>query len=332
MVLGCISRILLVLMSLLCWQGNAVAAKLFVIGDSVSAETHAGWAAGQGWGAVVASNAGLTEFNVAVAGTTTAQMQPQWDTVLANYAAGDTVSFMPGENDINVTLLASFRATLDGQIAAAITAGIPAGKITLHTPFIIQASPYQKAAPQYLQAIREIAFNRGVVLIDVYAHFAELSQTIGSITALYVAGDTQHPSPAGHAEIARLYSLLQNSGSAAYHTIASPIAIAAPALVMVPLHQAPEVGPTLLSAQVSYLDPAGTSAVSWNVQDFNAPGGEVGLQLDGSPFNCANSTTVTAAVFSRLMIVPVAHAHDIWVNANDGTYNSGGTDFAVSPP
>lgn len=310
----------------------AVAGKLFIIGDSVSTSVHAGWTAGQGWGALVAAAAGMTEVNLAVSGATDAQMGAQVTTALAQYASGDAIEIMPFENDISVTPPAVAKATLDGQVRDAIAAGVPANRITLHTPFIIQGIAYQRAAPLYLAAIREIALNRGTGLVDVYAHFSELVQTGVGISQFYVSGDPQHPGPLGHAEIARLYSFPQNANLAAFHTPGASLVIGAPSIVTTPLHQVVEVGPTLLSAQVSYIDPGNAPATHWNVQDYNAPGGEVALQLDGADFPCSGSVTVTPDVFARLMIKPVAHPHDIWVSTTNGTYASTGIDFAVTPP
>lgn len=314
------------------------AAKLFVVGDSVSTETKInGWSTGQSWGAIVASNAGLTPVFLAVAGYTTAQMQSQINTVIAQYAAGDTISMQPGENDISVTMPAVFKATLDGQIVQMVNAGIPASKITLHTPFIIQATnaqglAYQGEAPAYLQAIREVAFARGVALIDVYTHFAELTQTIGAITQFYMPNDVQHPGVMGQAEIARLYSLPQNANSAAYHTASAFSPIGKPWIVTAPLHQVSGAGVTLLSAQVAYIDASGASPVTFHVQDYLPPGEEVALILDGLPFPCPDSTTITPAQFSRMMIAPVTHPHDVWVSVNNGYGWSSGIDFSVTPP
>lgn len=315
-------------------HGAAMASKLFDIGDSVSTYSHTGWSGGQGYAALVAANAGFTEVNLAVSGATTAQMQSQWDSAVAQFQAGDAILVMPGENDIGVTFVASFRSTLDGQLAGAIAAGIPANRITLMTPFILNASSYLQASPVYLQAMREIAFSRGVKLVDVNAHFSELLLTKPNISAYYATNDNGHPSALGQAEIASLFEMPQNADSAAYHagSLPPPMPVAAPKIVLTSLHQAVGESATPLSAQVAYSDMVGAPAVTWNVQDYMAPSGEVALMLDGSPFQCSSSVTITAVQFSRMMIAPVSHQHDIWINANNGSYNSGGSDFTVYPP
>lgn len=310
-------------------------AKFFVIGNSVSANSRSGvWASGQSWGAQVTANAGFTPNILATPGATIADMQSQWNTVLAQFAAGDTVAIMPFENDINVTALKAARSTLEGQLDAAIAAGIPASRITINTPFIVNTSAYLQAAPPFIQAIFEVAFARGIPVIDVFGGVCELLATKPSVTPYFAAGDNGHPSLLGQTWIYSLYTLIQNSASAGYHpaSITPPCPIGPPIITLTALHQTSGAGPTLLSAQVAYSDPVAAAAVSWNVQDYQPPSGEVALMLDGVAFPSSGSVTVTAAQFSRLMIAPCAHAHDIWINANNGGYNSGGSDFSVTPP
>jgi lysophospholipase L1-like esterase len=308
--------------------------KLFIIGDSVSTSVHPGWSAGQGWGALVAAAAGLTEVNLAVSGAMASDMDPQWSTAIAQYGTGDDVACMPFENNIGVAALGASRATLEGQLDRAIAAGVPPGRITLMTPFILNATWYLQAAPPFVQAIREVAFARGIPLIDVFDHFAELMITKSSISPYYAAGDNGHPSVLGQAEIASLYALPQNAGSAAYHPAPPPppTPTGPPVITLTPLHQTAGAGPTPLSARVAYSDPAGVPAVTWNIQDNEPPSGEIALSLDGAPFPCSSSVPITPAVLARMMILPVSRTHDIWLNANNGVYWSGGANFALTPP
>jgi lysophospholipase L1-like esterase len=190
------------------------------IGDSVTARTRTGaWSAGQGWAALVSYRYGAVEQNYAVSGAFAAQMASQVNSALALFPLPDGLFIDAGENDIGVTSVAAFKATLDSYIQQAITAGMAPSSIVLLTPFIYPNSAYFAAITPYLQAIRDIAHDRGVGMIDIFDRFAEFGYTRSDFTSLY--NNDGHPTIAGHVEIANLFNSKQYANVVGY--TANPI-------------------------------------------------------------------------------------------------------------
>lgn len=194
---------------------QATAADLGVVGDSVAAATRNGaWVAGQGYGAIVAQGAGLTEVNVAVSGAFTSQMTSQWSALLARNPRPSCVLYAPGENDIPPTSVATYRSQVNAQLSNAISNGIPASSITILTPFIYQNAAYLAAAPEYLAALRAEAAGFGIPVVDVFRLFAEFSLTRSDYSTLLNADG--HPTVAGMVKIADQFKLPENAASCAY--------------------------------------------------------------------------------------------------------------------
>ena len=212
------------LLSLFFFAGASLAGDLVVIGDSVSAPSNAGaWNAGQGYGALVASRAGLTEVNLAASGATTVQrsgapyIHDQWAAAIARNPKPVGIIAQPGENDIYYNPgVAAFKAQLDADVAAALAAGIP---VTLNTPFHrqIPSSWYATALP-YVQAIREVGAARNVPVVDVFAWFAQLSLCDPNYSTYFYTGDAinAHPTVAGQSVIASLFQLPQYASAVGY--------------------------------------------------------------------------------------------------------------------
>lgn len=215
-----------------------MAGDLVIIGDSVSAPSNAGaWVQGQGYGAIVASRSGMTEINLAVSGATSVQrastpyIHDQWAAAIARTPKPAGIIAQIGENDIYWNPgVAAFKAQVDADVAAALAAGIP---VTLNTTFHrqIPSSWYANAAP-YVQAVREIGAARGVVVVDVFAWFAQLALTDAAYSSYFYTGDgiNAHPTVAGQSVIASLFQLPQYSGAVGYSVPAPPPPAPIPAI------------------------------------------------------------------------------------------------------
>lgn len=183
---------------------------LVVIGDSVSVGVRSGvWAAGQGYGALLAAARGLTEVNLAAGGTTVSQMQSQWNAALARSPKPAVIVAMLGENDINVSGVASFKSIIDSQVASAVAAGIP---VILATPWINDIASYMAVSPDYVQAVREVAWKYKARCIDVFDALCEVKATNASLYTSLALSDG-HPTAAGQAWIKALYERPQNKGA-----------------------------------------------------------------------------------------------------------------------
>lgn len=218
--------------------GQAMAGDLVIIGDSVSAPSNAGaWNSGQGYGALIASRAGLTEINLAVSGATSVQrsgtpyIHDQWAAAIARSPKPAGIIAQVGENDIYWNPgVAAFKGQVDADVAAALAAGIP---VTLNTTFHrqIPSSWYATAMP-YVQAIREIGAARGVVVVDVFAWFSQLSLCDPNYTSYFYTGDgiNAHPTVAGQLQIASLFSMPQYASAVGYSPPAPPPPVTGPAI------------------------------------------------------------------------------------------------------
>ena len=198
--------------------GEAGAVDLVIIGDSVSALSDDGaWSAGQGYGALVASRSGMTEVNLAVSGARVSDMHAQWKEAIARNPKPAGIIAQLGENDIYwQTDLAAFKSQIESDVSAALAAGIP---VTLNTTFHrqIPSSWYLRAMP-YVQTVREVAAAHNLVVVDVFAWFAQLSLTDPNYASYFYTGDgiNAHPTVAGQAQIASLFQMPQHANAVGY--------------------------------------------------------------------------------------------------------------------
>jgi hypothetical protein len=116
-----------------------------------------------------------------------------------------------------------------------------------------------------------------------------------------------------------------------YFTVSPPVSAGPPVVTPLNLQEVAGEAPVALSSHLGYSDPGNLPAVTWHIQDV-ASDGSSALLLNGSPFSAAQSMTLTSAQFAQLSIGLVTSSHDIWANANDGTYTSAPVHFTVSPP
>jgi lysophospholipase L1-like esterase len=213
-----------------------VAGELVIIGDSVSAPANPGaWPAGQGYGALVAARGGLTEVNLAVSGATSVQRpgvpwkHDQWMAAIARSPKPVGIIAQLGENDIYwQPPVAEFKAQIDADVAAALAAGIP---VTLNTAFHRQIpSSWYRAALPYMQAIREVGAARGLVVVDVFAWFAQLALCDPNYLSYFYTGDgiNAHPTVAGQAVIASLFQLPQYANAVGYSAPPPPLIATVP--------------------------------------------------------------------------------------------------------
>lgn len=96
-----------------------------------------------------------------------------------------------------------YRANLGEMIAKLAAQGT---KVVLMTPNPALPPTYgperNATLKPYVTAVRQLAAEHGLPLIDVYRHFAELALEHPQINSLFT--DDMHPNPAGQAQIANL--------------------------------------------------------------------------------------------------------------------------------
>lgn len=104
---------------------------------------------------------------------------------------------MLGENDIFASEpLENYLANMGRIIDMAQAEHIP---VTLMTPFPALDEKYRAAAPPYIAALKKLADNRKIPLIDVFGGLDSEKLELNSPETY--SNDFQHPSPSGHAAI-----------------------------------------------------------------------------------------------------------------------------------
>lgn len=140
-------------------------------------------------------------INTGISGNTTQNILNDFEWRVAQFRPS-VVSLMIGTNDCAKQELPPevYRKKL-GELVMKIreTGAIP----VLHTPNIIIAdgAPERKRLPEYIPVIREVAAQKGVVLVDNYKHWE--SQPQATVYRNWL-NDPLHPGAEGHREIARL--------------------------------------------------------------------------------------------------------------------------------
>lgn len=189
--------------------GNSSPFVLASMGDSQTAARVGGAAMFETYSARCAKSRGCGTFiNAGISGHTTTQMLARFTSDLLKYWPS-SVSLMGGPNDMTTNI--SGGVWVGGGISTATTkanlksmvqqAQAQRAKVTLLSFFPILHTAYPANSATYLAAFEEITAETGCVYVDIYSAVMALSSE--DRTALYIGGDQEHPSAAGHAFIAQ---------------------------------------------------------------------------------------------------------------------------------
>jgi lysophospholipase L1-like esterase len=149
-----------------------------------------------------------TIINAGIGGNTSGMMLARIQADLLCHGCG-SVGISPGINDLGNAINAgsassgvqAYRDNTLAMVDAALDAG---AKVTLFTPPLVRSTIFIDNIPAYNDAIKEVAWLRGVPFVDLYfefmqVYFTTLNTNPAAFTSLYV--DAQHVSAAGHSFI-----------------------------------------------------------------------------------------------------------------------------------
>jgi lysophospholipase L1-like esterase len=200
-------------------------ARLLFIGDSVTdcgrlRPVGEGSRSALGEGYVAAVDAALVPahparpiriVNMGISGNTVRDLASRWDAdVLA--LAPDWLSIMIGINDVwrqfdgrddaAAVPPDEFARTYEGLIVRSLPR---LKRLVLLSPFYVQSSrtdPIRRRMDEYGGIVRGLAARHGALLVDTQA---ALDGALGRMDYAAIAGDRVHPTPAGHAILARAF-------------------------------------------------------------------------------------------------------------------------------
>jgi lysophospholipase L1-like esterase len=133
--------------------------------------------------------------------------------VLAVSPTCTTVNF--GINDVapgHATPPPKFKANITSIVQQLLKGG---SEVTLMTPNLVRSTEYGLRFPPYLQAIRDVASEQNVPLLDLYSMFAEVYFSSSDKLWNTWYFDALHPSAQGHQAIAGMCALTQNKNACA---------------------------------------------------------------------------------------------------------------------
>lgn len=146
--------------------------------------------------------------NAGVGGNTTAMMLARFQADVLNQSPGHII-LSPGINDLGNAIAAgdqgpailAYEPNIRAMVTMAVGAGVP---VTLMTPPLVRSTVFIENIPPYNDAIKRVAADFDLPLVDLYFEFMQLYFTTvntspGTFTGLYV--DPQHVSAAGHSFI-----------------------------------------------------------------------------------------------------------------------------------
>ena len=186
-------------------------------GDSVTLGVRPGVSEQQTFAHKIAVSRGASYLNKGVGGNDTADglarlnsdviaSHPEWCFVMF----GINSAWRPlGPGMPNAETPELFSTNLRAIVQQLKVSGI---QVVLLTPTVVREQVWVDDFPPYLQAVRRIAAEEGVILIDAYAALAQEALRLGSnFVSLYPSQqDTQHIGALGHQVVADLFSLPQN--------------------------------------------------------------------------------------------------------------------------
>ena len=189
--------------------------RLLFIGDSITDAGRTNHCPPLGEGFVAMTKEKLTSpdeweiLNQGISANSIEGLHLRWDRdVIANKP--DLLIILIGINDAHVTLNLG-KAVVDRvqhfkklyiDVIEKSFRELPSIKITLMTPFLIRRPSQDRIGEiteQYVEAVRELARDFDMPLIDLQVHF---EQALGSYDPFDLSLDTVHPTPTGHQLIA----------------------------------------------------------------------------------------------------------------------------------
>jgi lysophospholipase L1-like esterase len=189
--------------------------RIVCLGDSVTKAVRAGVLPEETFSVVLEkklneSGQPATVINAGIGGNTTADGLGRFERdVLAHKPK--VVVLMFGLNDSWVDAgktasrltVAQYRANLEQMLSLLKEQGIQAVLMTPNPALRPTYGPERNATLKpYVEAVRSLAAERHLPLIDVYRHFAELALETPDVNTLFT--DAMHPNPAGQRVIADL--------------------------------------------------------------------------------------------------------------------------------
>lgn len=189
--------------------------RIVCLGDSVTKAVRSGVEPHETFCAVLerqltAADRPVQVINAGIGGNTTADGLKRFQADVLNHKP-QYVVLMFGLNDSWIDNgKAASRLTVEeyqanlGEMIQKLTA--QGTKVVLMTPNPALSPTYgperNATLKPYVTAVRQLAAEHGLPLVDVYRHFAELRLEAAEINSLFT--DDMHPNPAGQAQIAQL--------------------------------------------------------------------------------------------------------------------------------
>lgn len=172
--------------------------KIVFIGDSVTKGVRPGVVESDTFAQKIGAFRGFDSIiNAGVSNNTSSNGLDRFTTDVLAYSP-DSVSIMFGINDVATGVSVSiFEWNIRQMVMLAKAAG---ARITLMTPNFVPSTPYITAFPPYLDALRCVAVDEEVSLLDCYLLFedAYFQLSRAQFDGLWGPLDPQHPSALGH--------------------------------------------------------------------------------------------------------------------------------------
>ena len=183
---------------------------LLAAGTSITAAAYIG--AQYSYANLLATQANYDHFyNRGLSGDYAAQLKTRLPALLTEACPTHTI-LEEGINDVDRASIATFQSDMNDCVSMVLDAG---SSCTLAQFNLVRTTPHGLASPPYLQALENIAANRGIPIIRWYALYAVTWLTIDGTTFDALFYDNRHPSISGHALMAAEWNRPQNAAALA---------------------------------------------------------------------------------------------------------------------